>query len=283
MITVWKTAEWIEHHLHEKIPSPLPEVITEYSSRHMHTLFKKYAGISVASYIRKRRLTLASVMLRETRRSVTEIALMYQFEHLQTFSRAFKKQFGLSPIQYRYADSWNMEKYYPSLVVKPFTCGVKTIAVNKGLFLCAGNRLLYKLDFGYDFFIKTEKQKINSYPQVYKDCIDFIFHQNHTFPFVVSGEVVPGENSDAVIDIYTGYLTIDNHIKGIVSIPSGFYCRFTGTGTPSELMSFLSWTKGHGMHQFKMVLKKGRSFTVFNKTDVGGKYKAQCYIPVLFR
>lgn len=281
MITVWKTAEWIEHHLHEKIPSPLPEVITEYSSRHMHTLFKKYAGISVASYIRKRRLTLASVMLRETKRSVTEIALMYQFEHLQTFSRGFKKQFGLSPLQYRNAGMWNMEHYYPSLVVKPFTCREKTITVNDGLFLRVANSLIYRLNFGYDFFIKTDKQKINSYPQVYKDCIDIIFRQNCTFPFVVSGEVLPGENSDAVIDIHTGHLITDNHAEGVMEIPSGFYCRFTGTGTPGELMSFLSWTKGHGMHQFKKILKKGLSFTVFDTTGVADIYKAQCYIPCI--
>ncbi|EBF0843305.1 helix-turn-helix transcriptional regulator [Salmonella enterica] len=281
MITVLKTAEWLEHHLHEDIPSTLLTEITEYSTRHLHTLFRKYASISVAGYIRKRRLTLASVMLRETKRSVTEIALMYQFDHLQTFSRAFKKQFGISPLQYRSADSWNMNYYYPSLVVKSFTCRVKTYYFNNDLFLTSENRLLYKLNYGYDFFIRTEDRKIDSYPQVYKDCIHLIFENNHNFPFIISGEVLPGEDSDAIIDIHTGHLTTDNNTQKVTGIPSGFYCCFTNTGTPNDLMKFLSWTKGHGMHQFKQVLRKGISFTIFNETDMAGIYKADCYIPCI--
>ncbi|ECG0942753.1 hypothetical protein DOR57_23045, partial [Salmonella enterica subsp. salamae] len=69
--------EWIEHNLHRKIT--LQEIARKsgYTSRHLYNLFMDYPGVSPSTYIRQRKLSLASVMLRDTRRPVTEIALMY--------------------------------------------------------------------------------------------------------------------------------------------------------------------------------------------------------------
>ncbi|ELG5397459.1 helix-turn-helix transcriptional regulator [Salmonella enterica] len=280
MLTVWQLADWIEQNLHCVITPADMEAMTGYSSRHLRSLFHVHFGLSVTCYIRKRRLTLASVMLRETSRSVTEIALMYRFEHLQTFSRAFKKHFGQSPQQYRQAESWDMALYYPSAVVMNLASTATVFSISHGL-IEIQNKKHYRINFGHDFFLSTEKRKIISYPRIYQDCIHLIFRHNPLQQFVAFGELLPGEGCDTEIDIYTGRLTQEKTERPHIRIPPGNYICFGCTGTPGHLMKFQAWVKGHGMHQYKQVLKKGPSFTVFEKTDHQGMYKSECYIPCL--
>ncbi|EDH8373555.1 helix-turn-helix domain-containing protein [Salmonella enterica] len=279
-MTVWQLVEWIEHHLHQEITRTVLEKKAGYSSRHLYKLFIADIGISVTAYIRKRRLTLASVMLRETNRSVTEIALMYQFNYLQTFSRAFRKQFRLSPLQYRHARYWDMKDYYPSAIVKKFSCKTHVACVNKDAFISPKNKFSYKINFGYTFIINIKDKKINSYPQIYQDCINFIFQKKTNQPLVVFGELKPGIKSDTVIDIFSGYFTTQKR-PGVINIPDGYYFCFTSIGTPLELMKFINWAKGHGMHCFGQVLKKGPTFTVFTETNTKDVYKAEHYMPCI--
>lgn len=77
-----------------------------YSERWLYKLFQDVTGISVAQYIRRRKLTLAALLLRHTSLRITDISLMYEFSSPQAFSRAFRQQFKVSPVQYRNADAW---------------------------------------------------------------------------------------------------------------------------------------------------------------------------------
>ena len=66
-----------------------------------YTMFKALTQVSLKAYIRKRRLTLAASELIQTKSSVLEIALKYQYESYEAFSRVFKHFYGMSPTQYR--------------------------------------------------------------------------------------------------------------------------------------------------------------------------------------
>ncbi|HFO9892541.1 TPA: helix-turn-helix domain-containing protein [Escherichia coli] len=57
-----------------------------YSERWLYKLFQDVTGISVAQYIRRRKLTLAALLLRHTSRRITDISLMYEFSSPQAFS-----------------------------------------------------------------------------------------------------------------------------------------------------------------------------------------------------
>lgn len=72
-----------------------------YSRFHFHRLFLTILGETPARYIRKRRLSEAACELVNSKRSVLNIALDYQFQSQEVFSRAFKKMFGFSPTAYR--------------------------------------------------------------------------------------------------------------------------------------------------------------------------------------
>lgn len=99
--TIQKTIHWIESHLHEQISAQDIEEVTGFSKYHFHRVFQKSVGMSVSEYIRMRRLANAASTLLNTDERIIDIAFFYHFESQESFTRAFKKLYGLPPGQYR--------------------------------------------------------------------------------------------------------------------------------------------------------------------------------------
>ncbi|EKH2428435.1 helix-turn-helix domain-containing protein, partial [Escherichia coli] len=89
---------WIEHNLDQSLL--LDDVANKagYTKWYFQRLFKKVTGVTLASYIRARRLTKAAVELRLTKKTILEIALKYQFDSQQSFTRRFKYIFKVTPV-----------------------------------------------------------------------------------------------------------------------------------------------------------------------------------------
>lgn len=64
-------------------------------------LFHNITGMTVTAYIHTFRLSKAKDMLLTTEKSVAEIGEAVGFENIPYFSRSFKKQYALSPLQLR--------------------------------------------------------------------------------------------------------------------------------------------------------------------------------------
>ncbi|UPK41511.1 AraC family transcriptional regulator [Paenibacillus pabuli] len=65
------------------------------------TLFNKYVGQTPNSYLTRYRIQKSCEMLKETKRSISEIALACGFQSASYFSSIFRKQMGLIPQSYR--------------------------------------------------------------------------------------------------------------------------------------------------------------------------------------
>ncbi|MCO4852141.1 helix-turn-helix domain-containing protein [Bacillus vallismortis] len=98
---VQKTIDWIESNLHEQIASEDIVNVSGFSKFHFHRIFQKEVGMSVASYIRLRRLAKAAAALIYTDFRIMDIALYYQFESQESFTRTFKKLYHMPPGTYR--------------------------------------------------------------------------------------------------------------------------------------------------------------------------------------
>ena len=73
------------------------------SPSYLHRLFKEI-DVSVGEWIRKRRLQAARQALApsaSTKLAVTEVAMRFGFSDASHFSHAFKREFGIAPIDYR--------------------------------------------------------------------------------------------------------------------------------------------------------------------------------------
>ena len=72
-----------------------------YSEFYMTRKFKELSGVSLRDYLRKRRLAFALIDLRDTDRSILDIAVDYGFSSHEAFCRSFKAAYGIPPSTYR--------------------------------------------------------------------------------------------------------------------------------------------------------------------------------------
>lgn len=98
---IQKTVDYIEEHLSEEIKIEGLAKLAALSQFYYQRLFRRLVKKSVNEYIRLRRLAQASIALRDSERNIVDIALEYGFSCHETFTRAFKETFGMTPYTYR--------------------------------------------------------------------------------------------------------------------------------------------------------------------------------------
>ena len=89
--------KYIDDNLEENINY---ETLAEFLGVNVYTmqrLFTMIAGIPIAEYIRKRRLSNAGFDLYNSNSKIIDIAFKYQYENATSFSRAFEKFHGIKP------------------------------------------------------------------------------------------------------------------------------------------------------------------------------------------
>lgn len=93
--------DFIEEHMSEEITLHSLTKDIAYSPWHATRIFKEVVGLSPFEYIRKLRLSKAAVALWEEDKKIVDIAIDFVFDSHEGFTRAFTKQFGLTPSQYK--------------------------------------------------------------------------------------------------------------------------------------------------------------------------------------
>lgn len=96
-----KSIEYIELNLDSKIELKDLADRVFMSKYHFHRVFHSVVGEPVAEYIRKKRLMEAAEELSNTDDKIVDIALKYQFSSQETFTKAFKKLYGMPPREFR--------------------------------------------------------------------------------------------------------------------------------------------------------------------------------------
>lgn len=71
------------------------------SLAHYNRIFKFITGFSLKKYISFTKLTASLEEIKNSNESIINIAMNFGYDYPEVFSRAFKKQFGLSPLEYR--------------------------------------------------------------------------------------------------------------------------------------------------------------------------------------
>ena len=92
--------EYIENHLEEELS--LEKLAEEFyvSKYHIAHVFKDNIGLSIHQYITKKRLLLCEEAIR-AKMNITDVYQTYGFGDYSSFYRAFKKEYGISPKEFR--------------------------------------------------------------------------------------------------------------------------------------------------------------------------------------
>ncbi len=92
--------DFIERHITEPITLHKLAEAAGYSPWHSARVFREMTGKAPFEYIRELRLSRAAVRLRDGDDRIIDVALDFVFESHEGFTRAFSKQFGMSPRDY---------------------------------------------------------------------------------------------------------------------------------------------------------------------------------------
>jgi AraC family transcriptional regulator len=92
--------DYIEEHLTEPVDLQAAARMAGCSEYHFRRMFAFLAGMSLSEFIRRRRLTLAAEDLVGGDK-VIDVALKYQYDSPDAFTRAFQAQHGVAPSQVR--------------------------------------------------------------------------------------------------------------------------------------------------------------------------------------
>lgn len=93
-----EAVHYIERNLKGKLHLEQISSYAAYSKYHFQRLFQHVTGETAGRYIMNRRLTEAAREInRRPHASIIDIALEYGFESHETFTRAFKKRYGITP------------------------------------------------------------------------------------------------------------------------------------------------------------------------------------------
>ena len=98
---VQRMQDYIEAHIQDPITLSELARAAGYSQWHAARVFKELTGKAPFEYVRALRLTKAALLLRDEQPKIVDVAFDFVFASHEGFTRAFSRQFGVSPVDYR--------------------------------------------------------------------------------------------------------------------------------------------------------------------------------------
>ena len=143
-----KPMEYIEEHLTEDIDYSEISKIAYCSEYHFKRIFSFLSGVGLSEYIRRRRLTLAALDLKDKSLRIIDVAVKYGYDSADSFSRAFYSMHGILPSEVR--NSNIQLKAYPRMTFQLSIkggCEMNYRIVEKGPFKIVGFKKRVPISF----------------------------------------------------------------------------------------------------------------------------------------
>ena len=93
--------EYINENYTQEIQPKTIAKILFIDKSYISRIFKSYSGKTIAEYVNTKRILVSVTLLKETKMTISQIALETGFADLNYFSRLFKKIVGVSPKAFR--------------------------------------------------------------------------------------------------------------------------------------------------------------------------------------
>lgn len=102
-IPLWLSHVYEQMQKPENFQSGIPAMVklSNKSYEHLSRSMKKYYNVNITQYINSLRLNYAANMIKNTNYSLTDICFECGFNSTSYFSSCFKKNYGISPTEYR--------------------------------------------------------------------------------------------------------------------------------------------------------------------------------------
>ncbi|MDV2884772.1 AraC family transcriptional regulator [Alkalihalophilus pseudofirmus] len=141
--------DYIENRLNDELEPQELEKITGTSIYHFRRMFSYLSGMTLGTYIRNRRLSMAMAELLRENVSVTETAFKYGYDSVDGFTRAFKEWAGFTPSEVKKHESYKLQAFPKLSFQLTIQGGIKMEykIVNKNAFKIAGVKKRVPIQF----------------------------------------------------------------------------------------------------------------------------------------
>ncbi|MEN3753556.1 MDR efflux pump AcrAB transcriptional activator RobA [Mangrovibacter yixingensis] len=247
---------WLESHLDQPLSLDNVAAKAGYSKWHLQRMFKDVTGQAIGAYIRARRLSKSAVALKLTARPILDIALQYRFDSQQTFTRAFKKQFALTPALYRRSPEWNASGIRPPI-------RLDDTPLPEATFITLPDTELVGVTQSYSCTL----EQITQYRHEMRIQFWRAFLANTTnIPQVLYGLAEPRPNAEKDDEQEVFYTTAlppeiaKSYVQNAhpVLLAGGDYVKFVYEGEPDELQSFILTVYGTCMPTLGLIRREGQ-------------------------
>jgi AraC family transcriptional regulator len=96
-----KVGDFVTEHLAEEISVEILAQLVQLSPFHFSRIFKQSTGMSPLRFVTRERVTRAQQLIRETSRSLIEIALDVGYTSPSHFAQVFRRVVGMTPTEFR--------------------------------------------------------------------------------------------------------------------------------------------------------------------------------------
>lgn len=97
-----RACQYIENHLSEPLTATLVAEHSYASASHLNRLFRAEFNTSIMKFVEQQRVQVAESLLQNTNLPISVISHHVGYKHVSHFSLAFRRNAGVSPLQYRH-------------------------------------------------------------------------------------------------------------------------------------------------------------------------------------
>lgn len=94
--------DFIDRNMDQELPLEYLSQKAYFSSYHFHRIFSAIIGETLNAFVNRKRIErIASRLLIDTDKSMSDLAIRYGFDNANSFSRSFKKFYGITPTEFK--------------------------------------------------------------------------------------------------------------------------------------------------------------------------------------
>ena len=270
---------YIDSHYDHELDLDRLAKVARVSKFHFHRVFKEYMRISLGQYIKLKRLESGMWRLIYTKNNTLEIALDSGYENHAAFTRAFKKEMGCTPQEFK--ERFNEDK---RLIISklqenpPFFLGIQHRQITEIFYIRRrGSYFQAAVDAWSDLVADLKANQINLDDQKFygisQDDPNAEGNEKEALRFDV------GIETSVVIEKKERQLAAK---RGIIS--GGKFAVFLHKGALDRLSDSYYFIYGKWIYDNKVRLRDGRPFIKYrNPLDNEGsaqEREAEIYLPV---
>ncbi|MFE2292154.1 GyrI-like domain-containing protein [Streptomyces sp. NPDC059452] len=276
--------EYIESHLGERIETAELARTAMTSEYHFRRMFSALAGVPLAEYIRRRRMTLAGAEVLASDRTLLDVAVRYGYDTGEGFARAFRAVHGIGPGEARRSGAVlrSQQRLTFRLVVEG-SSAMRYRLVEKEEFRVVGRKA--RVPLIHEGPNQAIAEFIRGIGREELDRIAALSDQEPAGLVGVSDQLDPSRAEGTELDYYHGVVTARKDLPdgGLdsLTVPAGSWAVFESSGPFPQTLQYLwrdVFTQWFPSNPYAS--RPGPEILRVNLSGDGSEAQAELWIPV---